>query len=481
MKFKVVLNIMGKLLIVLAGFLLLPLIVTWYYQEADYLAFILPSILALGVGLGLSVYTKGHDEISNREGFAIVAMIWVLFSAFGGLPYMISSPSLSFTDSFFETMSGFTTTGSSVIQNIQSHTKGLLLWRSITQWIGGMGIIVLSLAILPILGIGGMQLFKAEVPGPTSDKLTPKVKDTAKILWEAYTFLTFVQATMLFFAGMSPYDAICHSLTTLSSGGFSPNNASVAQYESSSIHFIISLFMIFAGVNFANHYQFSRRNFSALFNDVELKTYLGVIFGVCALLSLNLMLTGQYTDLFICFRDVVFTTASMVTTTGFATADFESWPLFSQFLIFCLMFTGGCAGSTGGGVKIVRLIIFLKFAYQQVYQLIHPKAILQLKMNQRVVKTPVILGVMGFLVLYVFSFFTGTLIMSATGLDFTSAVTATASCLGNIGPGLGLVGPTDNFSQISDFGKWVLSFLMLLGRLELFTVVILFTPAFWRD
>ncbi|MCJ8347066.1 TrkH family potassium uptake protein, partial [bacterium] len=461
MKFKVVLNILGKLLIVLAGFLLLPLIVTWYYQENDLLAFVGPSVLSLLVGLVLSKYTKGNDEISNREGFAIVSMIWILFSVFGGLPYMISSPSLSFTDSFFETMSGFTTTGSSVMQNIQGHTKGILLWRSITQWIGGMGIIVLSLAILPILGIGGMQLFKAEVPGPTSDKLTPKIKDTAKILWEAYIFLTFLQATLLFFAGMSPYDAICHSLTTLSSGGFSPNNTSIAHYETSAIHFIISLFMIFAGVNFANHYQFSRRNFSALFKDVELKAYLGVMLVVGILLCLNLMLTGQYSDIFLCFRDVLFTTTSMVTTTGFATADFETWPLFSQFLIFCLMFTGGCAGSTGGGIKIVRLIIFLKFAYQQVYQLIHPKAILQLKLNQRMVKTPVILGIMGFLVLYVFSFFLGTLIMSATGLDFTTAVTATASCLGNIGPGLAMVGPTDNFSQITDFGKWVLAFLML--------------------
>jgi trk system potassium uptake protein TrkH len=482
MNFKVVFYTIGLLLVVLGACLLLPLLCTMYYGEGDAHAFYLSAIITVFSGLGLAHLCKTQDEISNREGFAIVALSWVAFSLFGALPYCFSTPAHTYTDAFFETMSGFTTTGSSIFTNIEAHTKGLLFWRSITQWLGGMGIIVLSLAILPILGIGGMQLFKAEVPGPTSDKLTPRVKDTAKILWGVYVLLTALETILLMIAGMPPYEALCHSFTTLSSGGFSPKNTSINHYDSSAIHLIITFFMLCAGVNFSLHFKFLKGRFKEVFRDGEFKTYCMVfsIFVLFLFCDLLLSKTANSSPL-IQLRDAAFTTASLLTTTGFATADYELWPLFSQFIAFLLMFIGGCAGSTGGGIKIIRNMIVLKFSYQQFYQLIHPKAILQMKIDTQVVKNPVLFGVLGFLVLYISSFAVGTLIMSGTGLDFTTAASATASCLGNIGPGLGSVGPTENFAHISTIGKWVLSFLMLLGRLELFTVLILFTPVFWKD
>jgi trk system potassium uptake protein TrkH len=481
MKFKVVFYTIGLLLLWLGLSLLLPLIATFIYGENDAMAFVISSVLTIISGILLIKFCKTKEEISNREGFAIVTLSWIFFSFFGGLPYMLSSPHHTLTDSFFETMSGFTTTGSSIFTNIEAHTKGILLWRSMTQWFGGMGIIVLSLAILPILGIGGMQLFKAEVPGPTSDKLTPRIKDTAKILWIVYVILTLAETLLLCIAGMNFYEALCHSFTTLSSGGFSPKNGSINDYNSSAIHNIITVFMFFAGVNFALHFRWMRGKFTSVWKDTEFKTYLAVFLAFSAFISINLMLNNKYDSVYICVRDACFTTSSLLTTTGYATADYELWPYFSQYVAFCLMFIGGCAGSTGGGIKIIRDIILLKFSYQQIYQLIHPKAILQLKIGEQVVKNPVIFGVLGFFVIYICSFVIGTILMSATGLDFLTASSATAACLGNIGPGLGDVGPTNNFAHVTDFGKWVLSFLMLIGRLELFTVLVLFTPVFWKD
>lgn len=459
--------------------MLFPLLATFSFGEKDWFAFLIPAILTFLFGLILSRIFESNDEMSAREGFSIVASVWVVFTIFGSLPYVFVGH--SFTDSFFQTMSGFTTTGSTIFRDIASHSHGILLWGSVTQWIGGMGIIVLSLAILPVLGIGGMQLFRAEVPGPVSDKLTPRIRDTAKILYQTYIFLTVVECLLLWLAGMDFYSAVCHSLSTLSSGGFSPHNASIAHYESSLIHFIIIFFMMAAGMNFALHYQFSRFNFSSIWTDTEVKSYLLFISSIVLLLISILWFQGFYSDWFLCFRDVLFTTTALITTTGFATADYEQWPAVCQAILYVLFFAGGCAGSTSGGVKIIRLIIFCKFAYQQINQLIHPQAILNIKVSRQMVKDNVIKGVLGFFLLYALSFMIGTILMTATGLDILSASSATATCLGNIGPGFELFGPTDNFADVSTFGKWVLSFLMLLGRLELFTVLVLFTPTFWRD
>ena len=478
---KIVLQIIGKLLIGLSMGMCLPLIMTYAYQEGNWAAFLYPALFTFGVGFFLSKIFASNDEMSAREGFAIVASVWVVFTIFGALPYYFCDSGHTYTDAFFQTISGFTTTGSSVFVDIESHSKSILFWGAITQWIGGMGIIVLSLAILPVLGIGGMQLFQAEVPGPVSDKLTPRIKDTAKILYQVYIFLTVIQCLLLWLAGMDLYSAVCHSLTTLSSGGFSPHNASLAHYDNSLIHGIVIVFMIFAGMNFSLHYRFSRWQFEAMFKDTEFQCYLGFIALMTAILVAYLMGFGTYDNLFLCIRDALFSTVSLITTTGFATADFEQWPEFCQAILFALFFAGGCAGSTGGGVKIIRWIIFTKFAYQQINQLLHPKAILNLKVSEQMVKDNVTKGVLGFLVIYVLSFGLGTILMALTGLDLLTAAAATATCLGNIGPGLAKVGPTDNFAAISDIGKWILSFLMLLGRLELFTVLVLFTPAFWRD
>lgn len=459
--------------------MLFPLLATLSFSENDWLAFVVPALITFFSGFLLSKWFETTEEMSAREGFSIVALVWVIFTIFGSLPYVFVGH--SYTDAFFQTMSGFTTTGSNVFRDIASHSRGILLWGNITQWIGGMGIIVLSLAILPVLGIGGMQLFKAEVPGPVSDKLTPRIRDTAKILYQTYFFLTLIECLLLWLAGMDFYSSVCHSLSTLSSGGFSPHNSSIAHYDNSLIHFIIVFFMLIAGMNFALHYQFSRLKFSSLWVDTEVKSYLLFTCGIVILLMCILWSRGVYSDLFLCFRDVLFTTTALITTTGFATADYEQWPVVCQAILYLLFFAGGCAGSTSGGVKIIRLIIFCKFAYQQINQLIHPQAILNIKISRQMVKDNVIKGVLGFFILYALSFMIGTVLMTATGLDILSASSATATCLGNIGPGFAMFGPTDNFADVSTFGKWVLSFLMLLGRLELFTVLVLFTPAFWKN
>ena len=476
---RIILFTIGKLLMGLSVAMLVPLIATFSFGENDWIAFIIPAIFTFATGFFLSKIFASNADMSTREGFSIVALVWVVFTIFGALPYVFVGH--SYTDAFFQTMSGFTTTGSNVFRDIASHSKGILLWGNITQWIGGMGIIVMSLAILPVLGIGGMQLFRAEVPGPVSDKLTPRIRDTAKILYQTYIFLTLVECLLLWIAGMDFFSAVCHSLSTLSSGGFSPHNASVAHHDSSWIHFIIIVFMLASGVNFALHYQFSRLKFSSIWTDTEFKSYLFFTMSVVFLLVAILFFKGIYIDLFICVRDVLFTTIALITGTGFATVDYEQWPIVCQAILFCLFFTGGCAGSTTGGIKIIRLVIFCKFAYQQINQLIHPQAILNLKVNRQMVKDNVIKGVLGFFILYALSFMIGTVLMASTGLDLVSASAATATCLGNIGPAFGSIGPTDNFADISDFGKWVLAFLMLLGRLELFTVLVLFTPTFWRD
>ncbi len=438
------------------------------------------AVATLLVGLLLTRLMDPSQEIYHREGFAVVALVWVFFSICGSLPYMLAEPHHSFTDAIFETMSGFTTTGATIFTDIASHSRPILLWRSITQWLGGMGIIVLGIAILPALGIGGMQLFRAEVPGPTSDKLTPRIRDTAMILWKAYLLLTFICFALLWGFGMEPFYAVCHALCALSSGGFSPHNESIAYYESSVIHYILIGAMFMAGMNFALHYQISRGKLGNLFKDTELRIFFLVVIVSAGVICIKTLSLGVYSDIPTAIRDSLFTTVAIVTTTGFGTVDFESWPVVSQFLILLLMFTGGCAGSTAGGVKIIRLIILFKLLSQQIQKLFHPKAIIQLRVDHQVLSSEVFLSVLAFLIIYITSFGTGTLLMTSTGLDIVSAASATASCLGNIGPGLGAVGPTDNYSTITTFGKWLLSFLMLLGRLELLTVIVLFSPSFWR-
>jgi trk system potassium uptake protein len=476
-----VLSTIGKLLIGLSFAMLVPLIMVYVDSEIHWSPFPLSVLITAGFGLLLSRVFSTGDDIYHREGFAIVASVWVFFSFFGSLPYLLSEPSLGFVDAFFETMSGFTTTGSSILTDIESQPRSILLWRSITQWIGGMGIIVLGIAVLPALGIGGMQLYRAEVPGATKDKLTPRIKDTAKILWGTYGLLTLTCIIALLMAETDLFDAVCHALCAMSSGGFSTHNTSVAAYDKSIIHYILIVFMLLAGMNFANHYKFSKKQFSAFRKDEELKYYLLIVLGISLLMFLSLWNAGTYEDYGTALRDSLFTTVSLLTTTGFVTADFEAWPEFCRVLVLGLMFSGACAGSTAGGIKVIRLLILFKGLYQQIHQLLHPKAVRQVRISQQILSNHVILASLGFMVLYLSSFGLGTLIMTGTGLDLISAASATAACLGNIGPGLNLVGPTDNFAHITESGKLVLAFLMLLGRLELYTVIVVITPAFWKS
>ncbi len=446
----------------------------------DLLALLLSALIIFISGvIAFMITRKGSQkEIGKREGFIIVTIAWIVISLFGAIPFVLSGSITNYTDAFFETISGFTTTGATILNDIESVPQGILFWRSMTQWIGGMGIIVLSLAILPLLGVGGMQLFTAEVPGPTPDKIHPRVAATAKRLWAIYVTLTLVETGLLMFGGMSLFDGLCHSFSTMSSGGFSTQNASIAEY-SSYIQYVIIVFMALAGVNFTIHYFVLIGMISKVKKDQELKLYL-IIIGIATLFISVTLILRHILPPEEAFRHSLFQVVSIVTTTGFVTYDYLQWPSFVWFVIVLLMFTGGCAGSTGGGIKISRLLLLIKNGSMEMRRQVHPNAIIPVRINNRAVPQNLVNNVLAFFIIYILIFAFGSLIMSGMGLDFESSIGSVASSLANIGPGIGIVGPMYNYANIPDVGKWFLSFLMLLGRLELFTVLILFTRSFWR-
>jgi trk system potassium uptake protein TrkH len=443
---------------------------------------LISSAICIVIGGGVAYSTYGVEKhIGKREGYIIVSMVWVVFSMFGLLPFWLTGAIPSFTDAFFETMSGFTTTGSSILTDIEALPHGLLFWRSLIQWLGGMGIIVLSLAILPILGVGGMQLFVAEVPGPVPDKLHPRIAETAKRLWVIYLSFTVVEAILLIFGGMSVFDAVCHSFTTMATGGYSTKQASIAFYDSAYIQYVIILFMFIAGANFTLSYHAFHGRFKKVFHNEELRYYLGFVLGITAIIGGVLYFTEGNLGVEKSFRDALFQVVSIITTTGYATADYLLWVPFLSLMIFALMFFGGSAGSTGGGIKIVRVVLLLKNSYYELKRLIHPNAVIPVRLNNRAVSQTIVTNVLAFVVFYMIIFGIGTIVMSIMGFDMETSLGAVATSLGNIGPGLGEVGPSESFANIPAFGKWFLSFLMLLGRLELFTVLLLFAPAFWKE
>jgi len=417
-------------------------------------------------------------SVTKKEGYLVVSLSWVIISFFGSLPFYLSGYFPSFADAFFETISGFSTTGASILTDIESLPKGLLFWRALTHWIGGMGIIVLSLAILPLLGIGGMQLFAAESPGPTFDKIHPKVKETAKRLWGIYVLLTFVEMAMLMLGKMPFFDAICHSFATMATGGFSTQNASMANY-SSYIQYIVILFMILAGTNFSLHFYLLSGKASKVFKNEEFRMYIGIIFFSALIIGVGLI-TQLGLEAEQAFRDALFQVVSIVTTTGFITTDYLLWPPVFWLILFMLFFVGGSAGSTGGGVKVTRILLLVKNSLLELKRLVHPNAIIPVRLNQKPVPQNIVFVVISFFLIYLTIFSFGVLILVAMGIDFISAVGASASSLGNIGPALGSVGPVENYAHMPDAAKWFLSFLMLLGRLELFTILIIFSPTFWR-
>lgn len=460
--------------------MLLTVPVSLIYNEADGLQIMAAGFITLLTG-GISFFFNRNAEktISKRDGYIIVSLSWILFSAFGSLPFIFTGAIPSYTDAFFETISGFTTTGASILNDIESLSHGILFWRSLTQWLGGMGIIVLSLAVLPLLGIGGMQLFIAEVPGPTPDKLHPRIKETAKRLWYIYIIFTFAETLLLWLGDMNFFDAINHAFTTMATGGYSTKQASVAYWESPYIQYVITFFMILAGTNFTLSYFALHLKFKKVFQNEEFQYYLSFVVVFTLIIAIIMYLTTE-SGLEYSFRTSIFQVVSIMTTTGYATADYLLWVPVSGMLIVILMFFGGSAGSTGGGVKIVRVVLLFKNSVLELKRLIHPNAVLPVRMNKMSVDPQIITNVLAFVSFYLLILVSSLIILSALGLDLQTSVGAAASCLGNIGPGIGAVGPMENYSNIPVFGKWFLSFLMLVGRLELFTVIVLFSPEFWR-
>lgn len=490
--FSAILKIMGILLIIEGVFMLSSLgFSAWYDPDSlthlrlfdpvhDFLPLLVSGLGISLIGILLWVTNKELDQnsIGKREGYIVVSMAWVIISLFGAIPFMLSGVTDNYTDAFFETISGFTTTGSTIFKDIEAIPKGILFWRSMTHWIGGMGIIVLSLAILPILGIGGMQLFIAEVPGVTPDKLHPRITQTAKQLWYIYVALTLIQTILLALGGMNLFDSLCHAFGTMATGGFSTKNDSVAGF-SPYIQYVIILFMAIAGISFTLHYFALKGQFKKVIKNEELKLYLMIILVSTVLIAGGLIfISGIRTEK--AFRDSLFHVVSIITTTGFISDNYLLWPYFTWFLLFLLMFTGGCAGSTGGGIKIVRILLLFKNSSMELKRIVHPQAILPVRLNGKAISQNIIFNVLAFFVIYIIIFVLGSLIMTMMGLEFESAVGSVASSLGNIGPGLGITGPVENYSVIPVAGKWFLSFCMLLGRLELFTVLILFSASFWK-
>jgi trk system potassium uptake protein TrkH len=481
MKVKIILKIIGFLLILIGFSMLFGIPFSIYYGDND-----IPSLLISGFGTMLlgalfwfTMKTDQETEINKRQAYLIVTIGWITSAAVATLPFIIYGSIPGFTDAFFEMMSGFTTTGSTILTNVEAVPHGLLFWRSMTHWLGGMGIIVLSLAILPLLGIGGMQLYQAEVSGPSKEKLHPRVTETAKRLWAIYVILTFAEVCLLLAGGMNLFDSLCHSFGTLATGGFSTKNASIAYYHSPYIEYIVIIFMFLGGTNFTLHYYGLHGKLKAYWQDDEFKFYISFILVTVGLTTLYLFLHNTQT-LESAFRDSAFSIITILSSTGFVTVDYEKWaPFATQFFIFLLLF-GACAGSTSGGVKMIRYQLLIKNGMLELKRLLHPNAVIPVRHNKKTVSPEIISKVSAFVLLYFAIFGLGSSIMAFLGLELQSAMGSVAACMANIGPGLGSTGPLTNFSKVPETGKWVLSFLMLIGRLEIFTVFIIFSPDFWK-
>lgn len=483
---------MGLLLLCNGFFMLMAALVSGIYEDGVTLDITLAAIVTMLVGVLSMFFTRTHKkEVKRKEGYIIVTFGWLVMSVSGMLPYMFSGAIPDVTNAFFETMSGYTTTGASIMDDIEIMPEGILFWRSLTHWIGGMGIIVLAIAILPLLGIGGMQLFAAEAPGPSADKLHPRITDTAKRLWLIYFGYTVAETILLKLAGMSFFDAINHSLATLSTGGFSTKNASLAYWNDQPlIQYIVILFMFLAGSNFVLSYYAFKGKVQKVLKDEEFKYYTIFIISFTIVSALviyykaNVPMSDYQPMVFghaeAAFRHALFAVVTVITTTGFVSADFTSWTPFLTIFFFGLFFLGGSAGSTAGGIKVMRHLLIIKNGLLEFKRTLHVNAIIPVRYNNKTVKEHIVYNIIAFFVLYMLSFIIGALGLGFMGLDFDSAIGGAASSLGNVGPALGSLNPLSNFNSLPAIGKWWCSFLMLLGRLELFTVLILFTPYFWK-
>ncbi|WP_026952670.1 TrkH family potassium uptake protein [Algoriphagus mannitolivorans] len=478
-QFKAIGRIMGALMF-LIGVLMLPAAsISWIYNE-DSSPIMISAAISLFIGMIFFFSFAKYDQlIRKREGYLIVALSWVIMTLFGMLPFFLSDQIDSVSDAIFETVSGLTTTGASILTDIEAMPKGLLFWRSMTQWIGGLGIIVLTVAIFPLLGIGGSELFVAESPGPTSDKVHPRISETAKRLWYIYVGLTVAAAFLYWAGGMTFYDAVNHALTTLATGGFSTKNASMAFYDSAFIQYVAVIFMFFAGTNFTLIYFGIVGKFGRIFKSDEFKAYTGAILLLTLIVFAGILINSE-TEVELAFRKSIFQVVSLITTTGFVTDDYTQYGMGITFICFMMLFLGGSAGSTAGGIKFVRHVVFLKNSWLEFKRIVHPRAIVPLIINGEMVTGRIINNIMNFLLIYLSTFVAGSLVIAILGYDLATSLGSVATCLGNVGPAIGEVGPVDNFAFFSPAAKLVLSFMMLLGRLELFTILILFTPFFWR-
>lgn len=475
-------NVVGFLLMLVGVMMLCCIPFSIYFEEQDTMPLLTAAGVTLFFGFLIRQFKPKTEQLAvrKREGYLIVACGWLAMVLFSALPYLFSGLFDNPVDAFFESISGMTTTGASIIEDIEAMPKGILFWRSLTQWIGGMGIIVLTVALFPLLGIGGIELFVAEAPGPTSDKIHPRIQQTAKSLWLIYVSLTGILMFILWGAGMTFYDAINHALTTMATGGFSTHNASLAAYNIPQIQYPIIFFMFLAGVNYTVIYWSLQGKLKRVWASDEFKVYVTFIFILGLAISVSIL---YHTSLSFeeSIRTGFFQVISLVTTTGYVSADYTAWGPGTTMIFFGLLFVGASAGSTSGGIKLVRHWVFLKNTLLEFRRLIHPRAVLPIKMNGQVVNNKILSHILVFLLLYLALFILGTFVVSIMGLDFETATSSVATALGNVGPGLGKVGPTDNFAWLPNNVKITLSFLMLLGRLELFTILILFTPYFWKS
>lgn len=481
MNIRLTLNVVGIALVFLSFFMILPLGVSIIYKQSDTIQLLESLFITLASGVTLYILTQKHkkDEIRHRDAFFIVTATWILISLFGSIPFILTEMFHSFTDAYFESVAGFTTTGASVLNDIESTPKGVLFWRSMIQWIGGMGIIVLALAIFPLLGTGGMQLFRAEVPDITIDKLRPRIIDTAKSLWIIYVGLTFLNILSLILGGMNLYDASCHAFTTMATGGFSTKNASIAYFKNPTIEYITSLFMFLAGINYTLYFFVFKGKISRLWKSSEFKFYLTTTAIATLMITINLW-GYTFNSLASSLRYALFQVISIMTTTGYTTSDYEGWSSFSQIILLLIMFFGGMIGSTGGGIKQVRILLMLKQGFREIYQLIHPRAVTSLKIDEKFLDGEILGSIWGFVFLFLGVCVIATIGMSAVGMDLITSASTVISAICNVGPALGEAGPSENYSTIPILGKWILIFCMLTGRLEVYTVLILLVPQFWR-
>ncbi|MBN1134841.1 MAG: TrkH family potassium uptake protein [Methanosarcinaceae archaeon] len=476
MNFKIIFNVLGGLLRLLGILMIIPLAVAFYYREPLYPFFVAVAVSVL-TGTIFSFSYKSDEEWKQKEGFAIVALGWLAVAVFGAIPFFLDG--ISLINALFESMSGFTTTGATIFVDIESHSKSILFWRSMTQWLGGMGIIMLFIAILPKLGVAGRQLFRAEVPGPTEDKLKPRIRETAKILWMVYVVISVIEVVVLLVAGLSLYDAVTHTFATMACGGFSPYSNSIAAFNSPMIEGIITLFMFVAGANFALHYRMLYVDKKSLINDNEFKFYTLIIIFATVLLAI-LLWSNMGESVFGSLRYAVFQVVSITTTTGFATTDFNLWSDSARMVLITVMFVGGSAGSTAGGIKAVRVLLLLKYARKELFKSIHPKAVKSVKFNNKSVPDEVLQSIVAFVVIYLLIFLVSSVMLAVLGMDIISSATASIATLGNIGPAFNQVGPMENYDIVPLLGKLVLIANMWIGRLEVFTVIVMLTPEFWK-